>query len=66
MVTAWVTAGSASWKFGRYLTTGSDQLTVPSVTACAMTVLPIDFETDANWNTVFSSTVSGLPTSLTP
>ena len=66
MVTSGVIDGSESWKSGRYFTMGSDHLTVPSPTACAITEAPSDFDTEASWKTVFSSTTSGLPTSRTP
>ena len=48
------------------LVTGSDQATSPLLTAAETQVLPTDFDSEASWNTVSGSIVSGLPTSFTP
>src|ERR1700712_933713 len=66
IVTLAVTAGSANAKLGRFVTTGVDQLTVPLPISSATTVAPIGLDNEASWKTVSASTVSGLPTSLTP
>ena len=66
MVSCWVTRGSDSVKSGRWSVTGSDQASCPLLTAAETQVLPMDFDSDASWNTVSGSILSGSPTFFTP
>ena len=46
--------------------TGSDQASCPLLTAADTQVLPIDFDSEASWNTVSGSILSGSPSFFTP
>ena len=61
-----VTYGIPSSKSGFHVLTGAVQLACSSPTTPATIVVATGFDTDATWNTVSASTVSGSPTLRTP
>ena len=61
-----VTHGSFSLNHGRCFATGVSHATRPAATSRATTVAVTGFDSDAIWNTVSASTVSGAPTLRMP
>ena len=65
-MTCVVTHGSFSLNHGRCFITGVSQPTIPACTCRATIVAVTGFDSDAIWNTVSASTVSGAPTLRMP
>ena len=66
IVNSLVTHGSYIWKSGRYFETLSFQFSLSSSTRIARLAVVNAFVFEAIANSVFSSTLSGLPSSRTP